>query len=102
MPLSRQRQNLRRAFFQPPYEAGRSLHGTSLALRSNLYSPYLQCGTEQLSDILSFVTLPLRYERYIAGGAGDTNNITTVGDSKSRFFFVFQQVELKQKHPLTK
>jgi hypothetical protein len=29
------------------------------------------------------------------GGANDTKNRTGIGDSKSRFFFVFQRVELK-------
>ena len=41
-------------------------------------------------------------QRHVAGGTGDTNNITSVGDSKSQFFFVFQQLELKQNHLLTK
>jgi len=41
-------------------------------------------------------------QRHVAGGANDYKNITTVGDSKSRFFFVFQQVKLKQNHSLTK
>jgi len=43
-----------------------------------------------------------RVQRHAGGVANDYKNRNAFGDSKSRFFFVFQQLELKQNHSLTK